>query len=78
MPDITVRLFGQLTDITGSDTITIEQVDTIDELKLKLHREFPAIGHAKYVIAINNETVHENVELSANSNVAIMPPYSGG
>lgn len=75
---VNIILFGQLTDITGSDSLELDNVADSDMLTEKLHQRFPALAHAKYMIAINKKIIGGNTILPDNCTVALMPPFSGG
>jgi molybdopterin synthase sulfur carrier subunit len=75
---VKVMIFGQLTDIIKSSTLTL--VDTADTKSLldELKNQFPALDHAKYILAVDKQTVTENTILKDGSIVALLPPFSGG
>ncbi|KGO85530.1 hypothetical protein Q765_16035 [Flavobacterium rivuli WB 3.3-2 = DSM 21788] len=73
---IKIIAFGQIAEITGKE-LTVEASD-ITILKAALQVEFPALAEKKYAIAVNKKLVADNVALSDNDTVALMPPYSGG
>jgi molybdopterin synthase sulfur carrier subunit len=74
--EIKVIAFGQIAEIIGKE-ITLEASD-INSLKIILAERFPALSDRKFAIAVNKKLVQENLELSQNDTVALMPPYSGG
>jgi sulfur-carrier protein len=75
---VNILLFGQLTDITGADTITLEDVADTDNLVLTLHKSYPALINSKYAIAVEKKIITENTLLTNNCTVALLPPFSGG
>ena len=74
---ITIKAFGQLTDILGNSEITLDAANT-DELKAVLCGNYPALQHIKYAIAVNKQMISHNVSLAKNDMVALLPPFSGG
>lgn len=75
---IKVLLFGQLAEITGSKELEIEGcVDTTALLSV-LHEQFPVLAQSKYAVAVNQEMTSGNTNLTENSVVALLPPFSGG
>lgn len=76
--EISILLFGQLTDITGTDTVTLENIVDTDHLISTLHETYPALVLSKYVIAVNKKVISENTILLNNCTVALLPPFSGG
>jgi molybdopterin converting factor small subunit len=73
-----ILIFGKLTDIFGADNYTMESVVTVSELKAKLEQTFPQLKNYVYLVAINNEIAQENSDIPSDSEVALLPPYSGG
>ena len=73
-----VLFFGQVTDITNTSSLLVEACEDLDGLKHLLFNQFPNLGGAKLLIAVDNKIVHENISLNENSKVSFMSPYSGG
>ena len=73
-----IKAFGQLTDIFEKETISIEGVKDIDELKERLIKSFPALSQKSFVIAVNKQIIHNNISLNEDVEVALLPPFSGG
>lgn len=76
--DIQVRIFGQLTDITGSETIGVENVTDVNSLLENLKEKFPGLSDTKFAIAVDKKVITENILLNKASTVVLMPPFSGG
>ena len=75
---INILFFGQLTDITGTDSIEVKDLKDTNELMLFLNNSYPALEHSKYVLAVNTDVVSENTLLTSDCTVALLPPFSGG
>jgi sulfur-carrier protein len=75
---VNIILFGQLTDITGSNRIVVNDVTNTDELQHALNKLYPSMAALKYIIAVNKKTVIGNTPIDASSIVAVLPPFSGG
>ncbi len=73
-----VYFFGQLTDITRDAQVEIAAVADTESLLALLKHQFPALAAAKFVIAVDKTIVRENTALSNHSQVALLPPFSGG
>jgi len=73
-----IRIFGPLEDITGSAILRLEQVQDTDQLREKLLRDFPELQNRKFVIAVDNRIVQHTMILQDKSEVALLPPFSGG
>lgn len=75
---MTIILFGQLTDITGSHTITVNGTADTDSLVREVNKLFPSMVNVKYRIAVNKKIISANTEITESSNIALLPPFSGG
>jgi sulfur-carrier protein len=75
---IEVMFFGQLTDITGTARLRIDNAQDTDTLKIRLFQQFPALSHSNFRIAVDNKLINVNTPIIAGSTIAFMPPFSGG
>ena len=71
-------IFGQLTDILGGTTIELPSVKDSNELERILIERYPVLANTKYRIAINKQLISGNVNISAETVIALLPPFSGG
>lgn len=76
--NIRVLFFGQIADITGKDNLEISNVETSNELKLRLCQLYPSLKEYTFSIAVNEEIVQANAALKDGDIVALLPPFSGG
>ena len=74
---VKIILFGKLADIAGG-SVSIDNVADTDSLVNVLHKNYPEIANAKYVIAVDKQVITENTVLNKKSMVALLPPFSGG
>ena len=74
---INIIIFGQLCELLGEKLILNDITDT-NSLTETLNKKFPQLIDAKYVMAVNKKVVTENISLTNNSTVALLPPFSGG
>lgn len=73
---IKIIAFGQIAEIMGKELIVeAEDIKSLTEL---LQAKFPALSVKKYAVAVNKKLVNDNMLLTDNDTVALMPPYSGG
>jgi molybdopterin synthase sulfur carrier subunit len=75
---IQVIVFGQLTDILKNSSFTLHGITDTDGLVGELNKQYPALTNAKYMIAVDRQTVTGNIHLKEGSTVALLPPFSGG
>jgi molybdopterin synthase sulfur carrier subunit len=73
-----VLFFGQLTDITGASSVELPESADTDALMEALVKKYPALSSTKFVVAVNKKQINENTPLSSQSNIVLMPPFSGG
>lgn len=73
-----ITLFGQLTDITGSNSIAVETVQDTDALVKAVNTLYPAMAGVKYIVAVNKKAVNSNTIINETSDLAFLPPFSGG
>ena len=73
-----IRVFGQLIEIVGTDTITIDAVADTFNLKDSLVEKFPALSQMDFLIAVDKKQVVENTGIDDKSFIVLMPPFSGG
>ncbi|HEY5370356.1 MAG TPA: MoaD/ThiS family protein [Hanamia sp.] len=73
-----IILFGQLRDIAGSNRISIDAIKDTNDLKKELHSKYPGFDNAKYAIAVDKKIISETVPLNTESEIALLPPFSGG
>ena len=72
-----VKVYGELVDITKSDSISVA-VENVEELKKILFSKYPALASKTFVIAIGNKIVSGNSKISEVDQIALLPPFAGG
>ena len=75
---VEIRFFGQLSDITNTESVFLENLTDTDTAMNKVIEMYPLLKDATFKMALNNKLVNENSALAENSVIAFMPPYSGG
>lgn len=78
-----VLLFGRLRDLAGASEIAIsERVATLSDLRRLLARDHPelasAVAESCVRVAIDQRIVSREADLGDASEIAFMPPMSGG
>jgi molybdopterin synthase sulfur carrier subunit len=76
--DIEVKVFGQLTDLTGTAALRICEVRDTDELRALLADRYPPLKDHPYAIAVDRKIISVKTNLESGSVVVLMPPFSGG
>lgn len=75
---ISVRAFGMIAEKIGSGQIQLTGISTVEKLRDSLFEKFPDLKNMKFSIAINKQLVSGNVQIPADSEIALLPPFSGG
>lgn len=77
-----IKLFGITREIIGSSKLCVEVSDTIHtvgDLKMWLSQRYPSLNNlTSLAVAVNNEYAADSIFISNNSEVALIPPVSGG
>ena len=79
---IDVKMFAAARQYTSQAVIQVELEDraSVADLKVALLQQFPKLeplaGHL--MIAVDNDYVDDGCPLNENSEVAVIPPVSGG
>jgi molybdopterin converting factor small subunit len=47
-------------------------------LKQKLEEKYSSLRNAKYIIAVDRKVIIKNTVINETSDVALLPPFSGG
>ncbi len=78
---ISILAFGIAKDIFGAPAIQIEMRDSAltGDLKVALERQYPRLKQiTSYLLAVNNEYAGDNMPLTEQDEIAVIPPVSGG
>jgi len=73
-----VKIFGQLSDVIGSNSLEMDGIASTDDLIKNLQLQYPALAGSKYRVAVNRNIIQSNTELQTGAEVALLPPFSGG
>jgi molybdopterin converting factor subunit 1 len=79
---VQVKLFAAARELAGGDTVEIEIQEraTVADLRLALAKDFPALDkllpHALW--AVDAEYAGDSTIINDHSEVALIPPVSGG
>ena len=75
---VTIKVFGQLTEIFPHSEWIMEDIADTDHLIRVLSELYPALGQAIFNIAVDKQIIQSNTSLKDNPTVALLPPYAGG
>ena len=73
-----IKYFGILTEVTGRASEDLEfSGATVNELLDQLFAVYPELRNKDFKVAVNQEIV-SNLSAINNTEVALLPPFSGG
>jgi len=77
---LTVRLFAGLVDLLSTTELQLALPSpcTVRELEERLRKDFPALTRAVFRIAVDQSYGQAEQVISDSSEVALLPPVSGG
>lgn len=75
---VKVLFFGILTDLVGSNSKEVDDVENIRQLKSWLWKNYPKTKDMDFQVAINQNIIDGKVELKDGDEVALLPPFAGG
>jgi len=73
-----IKLYGQLQDLFGQDTIEVSAIKDTDGLIDQLVSIQPKLNEVVYKIVVNHQICDGNTKLIGDESVSLLPPYSGG
>jgi molybdopterin synthase sulfur carrier subunit len=77
-----IKLFGITKDIVGSDSVPVPeniQVLTVKELKAWLFQQYPGLEKlSALAIAVDHAYAGDSTAIDSSTEVALIPPVSGG
>lgn len=79
---VTVKLFAGARDLTGREAINLELPDdaTVADVRRGIARRYPTARSllARSAMALNHDFALDSDAVQANSELAVIPPVSGG
>lgn len=75
---VKIRIFGMLADIVQGNELQLHDVTNTKELKTVLNNVYPQLKSIKYVIAVDKCIINSITAINKETEVALLPPFSGG
>lgn len=75
--EITVNFFGVIAEVTGTRLKVYTGVTSFDDLRLKIHDDYPEIIHYNYRIC-HNKVLNGDGVLHDRDEISYLPPFEGG
>ncbi|WP_106917606.1 MoaD/ThiS family protein [Chryseobacterium aurantiacum] len=75
-----IKIFGKLTDLFGGKVYDLpsENITSVSDLKSKLVEKLPELAQTNYLVVVNGVKAENSTLLFETSEIALLPPYSGG
>jgi sulfur-carrier protein len=79
---VRVHLFARAKDLAGTDVLSLDLTANADvaELRRRLAEQVPSLATLlqRSALAVNQEFARDEQKLSADTEIALLPPVSGG
>ncbi|MBC7775456.1 MAG: MoaD/ThiS family protein [Phycisphaerae bacterium] len=75
---IKVLAFGKIADILPQQEWEMDGVVTTGMLRGQLEAKYPDLKGLRYLIAVDKKIANDDSPLEDRSEVALLPPFSGG
>ncbi len=75
---IKVRLFGLLVDLLQSESLELPMVQDTGDLLLILVSKFPVLQNQSFVLTADRRIVQSVMKINQTTELALLPPFSGG
>ncbi len=75
---IKIITFGKIADILPEQEWVIDSLETAGELRGQLEAKYPDLKSLRYLIAVDKRIADDESPLEDKSEVALLPPFSGG
>lgn len=75
---ITIRAFGIIAEKLATEEVEVYGIHDTDGILEWIRTECPALKGMYIGIAVNRTMVTQNTVVTAESDIALLPPFSGG
>jgi sulfur-carrier protein len=75
---MTIKVFGQLTDVIGHDHVELDHKPTVGDMRSLLCEKYPLLATKKFNVAVDNKIASDELLLKDDVVICLLPPYSGG
>lgn len=73
-----IKAFGKIAEIVQQEEFLMERMESTEAMKAYLGDHYPGLKHLNYQIALDKKIMSGDASLSGISEVALLPPFSGG
>ncbi len=76
---LNIKYFGMIAEATATNEEQIEmETCSVSQLLETLNHRYPELGHFDFKVAINQKLVTKEEMITAESEIALLPPFAGG
>jgi molybdopterin converting factor small subunit len=75
---IKINAFGQISELITVPFLDLDPIIDTDQLKMELLKKYPLMAGKQFVIAVDKKIVLTNTPITEKSEIALLPPFSGG
>lgn len=75
---MTVQCYGIIREIIGAEIMVVEKVVNEEELRTQIYKRFPRLQKEPFTIAVNRRIISSSDIIPPDSEIALLPPFSGG
>ncbi|MDZ4758361.1 MAG: MoaD/ThiS family protein [Bacteroidota bacterium] len=75
---ISIKFFGMLQEQIGSMIEVDESVENVEQLRAILEKKYIYLNGINYLVAVNKNIASNEIIITSDSEIAILPPFSGG
>lgn len=72
-----VLLFGSIAEKAGTATTTVS-AGSLSVLRGQLEQCIPGLSEMSYAIAVDRRIVKDDMPLTGQEEIAVLPPFAGG
>lgn len=73
-----IKFFGMLQEQIGAEIDLQEAVTNVADLRAILEKKYIYMNGINYLVAVNKQIATNETIINTNSEIAILPPFSGG
>ena len=73
-----ILVFGEVAERIGASTLEIDFKPTTVELVAAIYERYPSLQSLQFAIAVDHILIETVEVLKETSEVALLPPFSGG
>lgn len=78
LPTISIHAFGIVAEKLAASEIELSGVSDTDGILRWIREEHPSLNNVYIGIAVNRKMISENTPVTPESDIALLPPFSGG